>query len=602
MITTATRYFRGMVLVACCLVAPVTWAMEVSYTVAVVRPTTGLIDVTVEIRNASGASLDIAMPAWTPGGYGLMWWVKNVQQLHAEDGAGRVLAARQVDTSQWRISPLAPMVKVRYKLYVPKRLMDDIHVKLMGPSTFMYVVGESPYPAAGPVTLHIEAPEGWVIATGLERLKPGVYTAPDYDTFIDAPIEIADHFDRMTFKDHGANYDIFIRNAHNYDRDNFSNTIKHIVSELAEMMGGAPYDRYVFLMTGQNRRGGGLEHLNSTNISFKRYDSAASSDYRRLIYVIAHEVFHAWNVKRIRPSILGPFDYSRPQHTRNLYISEGITSYYGMLTLARQGIWTREVFYEELSKEIKSLQTSPGRLITSAEDASWNAWITPGNKAHTFIDFYTKGNLLGLLLDMEIRERTNNRKNLDDVFRRLLAEYGLPKPGFPEDGLQSAVEAVTVEGKGDSEYTQFFADYIAGVVELDYDRALKQVGLKLEITRGDPEPSLGLETEVEGSVPVVSAIDFDGAAYKAGIMPRDILLTVAGERVVEQTFASRLKSMQIGDEVDVMVMRDDRILTISLILETHRPATYKIIEDPQAFPGATAVGNAWLKPYAPPFK
>ncbi|MEE2710079.1 MAG: PDZ domain-containing protein [Gemmatimonadota bacterium] len=602
MILITPRFLRSMVLAAFCAVVPAAQGMEVSYTISVLRPTTGLVDISIEVRDAVGTSLDVAMPAWTPGGYGLMWWAKNVQQVSAEDGAGNSLQIRKVDTSQWQINPVAPLIKVRYRLYIPKRLMDDTHIKLMGPSTFMYVVGNAPYPAAGPVKLTIEAPEDWVIATGLEMTAARVYTAPDYDTFIDAPIEMADYLDTMTFTDHGANYEIYIRNPHNYDRKDFSKKIKHIVSELGEMMGGVPYDRYVFLITGQNRRGGGLEHLNSTNISLKRYDSPSSSDYRRLVYVIAHEVFHAWNVKRIRPAILGPFDYTKPQHTRNLYVSEGITSYYGMLTVARQGIWSRELFYDELSKEITSYQTSPGRFFTSAEAASWNAWLKSGNRAHTFVDFYTIGNILGMLLDLEIRGRTDNRKNLDDVFRQLMNEYGLPKLGFPEDGFQKVVETVTAEGNGDADYSRFFADYVAGVEELDYDTPFKHAGLKLEIIRGEAVPSLGLDTEADGSLRVVTAIEFDGPAYKAGIMIGDILLAIDDERVVQSTMASRLGAMKIGAEVGVTVVRDDRIITIPLMLGAHQQTKYKIIEDPQANPGAVTLREAWLKPYAMPFR
>ena len=228
MISIPSRFLRGMILAVFYVVVPVAQAVEVSYTISVLKPTTGLVDISIEVRDAVGTSLDVAMPAWTPGGYGLMWWAKNVQEVSAEDGAGNALQTHQVDTSQWRINPAAPVVKVHYRLYIPKRLMDDAHVKLMGPSTFMYVVGEAPYPAAGAVKLTIEAPEDWVIATGLEMTAPRVYTAPDYDTFIDAPIEMADYLDKMTFTDHGADYEIYIRNPHNYDREDFSKKIKHI--------------------------------------------------------------------------------------------------------------------------------------------------------------------------------------------------------------------------------------------------------------------------------------------------------------------------------------------------------------------------------------
>ena len=574
-------------------------AQEVAYTVSMPHLTGELLHVTMEIANAPGDALDVAMPAWSPGGYGLHWASKNVQEIRAEDGTGRALDAVQVDTARWRIQPVEAMVRVHYKVFVGSRDMDDSHARISGTRSLMYVVGPASYPASGAVTITVEAPDGWTFATGLEALRPGVFTAPDYDTLIDSPIDVAEHLDLLTFQDHGARYEIVIRNPHGYDRDLLRDEIQAIVAEQAEMMGGAPFDRYVFLLTGQNRRGGGLEHLNSTTISFKRYDSLTSADYHRLQFLIAHEFFHLWNVKRIRPEILGPFDYSGPQHTRNLYVSEGMSDYYGYLSVTRAGLWSHPEFYAELATVIRTLQRAPGRLITSVESASWNAWTRSDNAAHTGISYYIKGNLIGLLIDLEMRARTDGKKSLDDVFRYLLAEHGLPKPGFAEDGgFREAVEAITAEGGGARDFSDLFRRYVSGVEELDYNVALRHVGLRLETTEGKPQRSLGVTTMVDADRLVVSAMHPSGAGYEAGLMIGDVLLMLDDDRAVPSTCDVRLQAKAAGDEVELLVMRGDRLVNLAVRLQEDRETTYRIVEVANASSRATSLRDAWLAPYA----
>ncbi len=580
-------------------------AQEVAYTVSIPRPTTRLVDVTLHVRDAPGETIDVAMPIWTPGGYEPLWHGKNVQELHAVDAQGNPLDTRCVGTSRWRVLSNPGDVRVMYRVYVPPSRggysrLDDEHFRLTSVGTLMYVVGDEPYPAPGPLTLKINAPDGWVMATGLEATGPGEFAAPDYDTLVDAPVEVARELDVRTFEDHGARYEVAIRNPHNYG-DAFLEEIRAIVAEQAEMMGGVPFDRYVFVMTGTNTRGGGLEHLNSTTISFKRYDETTSSDYHRLQFLIAHEFFHLWNVKRIRPEILGPFDYSKPQHSKNIYVSEGITDYISYLTVARAGLWTRAEFYAELAKVIETLQSKPGRLITSAEEASWRAWTRHDNPAHTEISFYTKGSLIGLLLDLDIRARTEDRRSLDDVFRLLLEEHGLPKPGFDEErGFQDAVERITREGGGDPDFTAFFDAYVSGVEELDYNAYLRHVGLRLEIDEQEErfEPSLELELDLDGDLPVVTGLTFDGAAYRAGIMTGDVLLMLAGERVVATTLPTRLRMIGVGGAAELQVLRGDRLVPVTVRLGEERPVTYRIVEDEGATPAHESSRNAWLQPHA----
>lgn len=580
------------------ILAPVVaQAQTVSYTVSIPKPTSSVLHVVMDIRGVQGASVDVAMPAWSPGAYGLHWAAKNVLRFEARDGNGRTLPSAMIDTTVWRIKPAAPAVRVSYDVYMGASSVNDTHATVTGTRSLMYLVGRAPYPAPGALTLTVEAPPGWKMATGLDATRPGVFTAPDYDTLVDAPVEVSPELEIVTFEHERVPYEIVIHARHNYDTARLREDVRKIVAEEARLMGGAPYRRYVFFFHGTNGGSGGLEHLNSTSITFGRYAQDNADAYHRFQFVIAHEFFHLWNVKRIRPEVLGPFDYSKPQHTRNLYVSEGMTSYYAALALVRSGVWDRATFYADLATNIQELQLQPGHLLTSAEMSSWLTWNRPDNTANVMISYYTKGQLLGTLLDLQLRDRTRNRKSLDDVFRQLLAEHGLPKPGFAEDGgFRGAVEKIAASGGATADFGDFFARFVAGLDELPYDTTLATVGLKLEVTLAAPARSIGVTTRTDADRLIVDNVPPSGAGYEAGLMPGDVLLALDEERVMPATFAARLNDRKGGAVAKLQVMRGDRLLTVPVTLQEDRKATYKVVEDPNAPPAAVALRDSWLRP------
>jgi predicted metalloprotease with PDZ domain len=589
---------RNLVFGVLLFMAPVAArAQTVSYTVSVPKPTSSLLHIVMDIRGAQGASTDIAMPAWSPGSYNLHWAAKNVHALSVQDGSGRRLDAAMVDTSVWRIKPTAPAMRVSYDVYMGTATVSDVHATIIGTRALMYLVGRAPYPAPGALTVAVDAPPGWTIVTGLDEARPGVFTAPDYDTLVDAPIEVSPNLEIITFEHEKSTYQIVIHARHNYDTARLRDDVRKIVAEEVRVMGGAPYKRYVFFFHGTNGGSGGLEHLNSTSITFGRYAQDNVDAYHRFQFVIAHEFFHLWNVKRIRPEILGPFDYSRPQHTRNLYVSEGMTSYYAALALVRSGVWDRQTFYNDLATNIQELQTQPGHLVTSAEMSSWLAWNRPDDSPNVTISYYTKGQILGTLLDLEVRGRTGNRKSMDDVFRQLLAEHGLPKPGFAEDGgFRGTVEKVAATGGAAGDFGDFFSRHVSGLDELPYGDMLGRAGLTLDITRAAAVRSIGVTTRTDADRLLVDGLPPSGAGYDAGLMPGDIILALDDERVMPATFAARLNDRRAGAVVRLQVMRGDRLLAVTVTLQEDRKPTYKIVEDPNAPAAARALRDSWLRP------
>jgi len=590
------RMMFAALFVVFCLPAALA-AQTVSYVVSIPKPTSSVLHVVMEIRDAPGPSLDVAMPAWSPGAYSLHWAAKNVQGLEARDGGGRTLDARMVDTSTWRVSPAAPVVRVTYDVYMGTSAVNDTHATINGTRCLLYLVGTPPYPAPGALTLAVEAPPGWAIATGLDATRPGVFTAPDYDTLVDAPVEVSPELEIVTFEDQGATYEIVIHGfRHNQDTAKLREDVRTIVAEQVRMFGGTPpYGRYVFFFHGGNGGSGGLEHLNSTTISFNRHGANDHDRYSRFLFVISHEFFHLWNVKRIRPEILGPFDYTRPQHTRNLYVSEGMTSYYASLALARSGVWTRQDFYDDLARNIQELQTQPGHLVTSAEMSSWLTWNRPDNSANVSISYYTKGQIIGNLLDLEIRARTSDRASLDDVLRYLMAQGGLPKPGFEEDGgFQKAVELIAAEGGATGNFNEFFRRYVSGLDEIDYDAYLGHAGLKIQIDRAEAARTIGVATRTDGDRLAVANVPPQGPGYDAGLMPGDVLLALDGELIIPSAFDAWLNDRQAGARIELQVLRGDRLITVPVVLAEVQAPTYKIVEDPDASAGARAWRDAWF--------
>jgi predicted metalloprotease with PDZ domain len=274
-----------------------------------------------------------------------------------------------------------------------------------------------------------------------------------------------------------------------------------------------------------------------------------------------------------------------------------MTSYFAALSLVRSGVWDRPTFYDDLAKNIQELQTQPGHLLTSAEMSSWLTWNRPDNSPNVTISYYTKGQIVGTLLDLELRGRTGNRKSLDDVFRQLLVEHGLPKPGFAEDGgFRGAVEKVAAAGAATGDFGDFFARHVSGLDELPYDAMLTRAGLKLEITRAPAARSIGVTTRTDADRLIVDSVPPTGAGYDAGLMPGDALLALDEERVMPATFAARLNDRRAGAAVKLQVMRGDRVLTLPVTLQEDRKPTYKIVEDPAAPPAARAMRDAWLRP------
>jgi predicted metalloprotease with PDZ domain len=588
----------------------------VSYTVTLDKlPTSHFVHVALTVNTNGASSIDVAMPAWSPGAYGIHNAWRNVQEFSASDETAAKLKFEKIDKQTWRVfRGSGKTITAHYKLYLRTEYTDEM-CYLRGPNVFMYVVGKRPYPLEGPVKLKLEAPASWRVQTGMdEDSQPNSFSAANYDTFIDASVVLGPDWEQTSFDDQGAKYYLVFLGKGNYDKEKITRDVKQVVSYLVSMMGGPPYKKYVFFLRARPGAGsGGLEHLNSTDMSMSAWATHSSWQiYSRFLFVAAHEFFHLWNVKRIRPAILGPFDYTREQNTRNLYVSEGMTSYWATIGLKRSALWSRKDYFENLAEQIKTLQSAPGRKIVSVELSSWDTWNRGDNADNNRIDYYNKGELLGNLLDLEIRYRTQNQKSLNDVFLYLFKTNGLPMPGFEEvHGFRDTVELIVKQAApGKADFGDFFAKYVSGVEEIPWNDFLDHAGLMLEEKKGNAEPYIGITTGT--SIPTgaglfgppttqlppgqiaITGIAPDSPAAEAGLDSGDILVAMDGDRIDPGSFNDRFKEKKIGSTIQLTVTRRDRLITISVPVRSREPITYSIKEKPAATELQKQIFTSWL--------
>lgn len=571
-----------------------TAAPIVAYTLTPQAPNSHLITVAIRYAPAEPVkTIDFALPAWRPGRYQIQNYARNVRDFAATDHAGRPLPWAKADKSTWRVERgTAREVCVSYAYYANtldagSTLWNDEELYWNGTNLLMYVVGQKTLPAR----LSLALPAGWKCAYPLRKVgEPFVYEAPDYDTLADAPGIASPTLESVGFEHAGTTYHLAFQGPVGIPLSEAAEPVRRIVAETVALFGGrAPFDDYWFLYHSvPGGRFHGVEHLNSTSITFP--SNVFEERPQRFYAITAHEFFHAWNVKRIRPEVLGPFDYGREVYTRNLWVAEGVTSYYDDLICRRAGVLSEEDYLRALATTITAQQRTPGRLTTPVTAASFDAWLTPDD-GNVRVDFYTKGALLGLLLDLDIRRRTGGVKSLDDAMRWLYATYAERGVGYPENGMQLAVEAVA----GVS-YAAFFAQYVDGTAELPYGEYLATVGLELAESRSPKQPraSLGVELSGDEKQTVIANVFPNEAGFQAGLDRGDILVAIDGEQANTATVPELLRKRRPGETVRVLVFRRGKLRETVVTLQPETRVDFQV--RPVASPSAaqTRMYQAWV--------
>lgn len=497
-------------------------AQSISYKVTMPQPANHLFHVTLRATGLRGEFHDFKIPAWAPGYYRLLDFEKYVSNFHAADAAGRALPFERSGRNAWRVvTGGAPSVVLNYDVFgnvsfAVQNFLNENRALLSPPGLFLYEDGRLGQPA----TVSIQAPAGWKsIATGLDAVpgKRGVFTAANFDVLYDSPVLMGNQ-EMLRFKVGGVPHDIALENvAAGVDRKRMAADLARVVGAATRLMGEIPYTHYAFLMVGTGN--GGVEHLNSASIAFNGNSLGTEEGYLRWISYVAHEYFHNFNVKRIRPLALGPFDYEAENLTNMLWVSEGLSVYYQDLLLVRAGLMTQQQYLDKLAAAIGRFENAPGHRFQSATESSWTTWGTSGvgNDRNTTISYYDNGAMLGAMLDLSIRSKSGNRKSLDDVMRALYRTYYKTKRrGFTDAEFRAECEAAA----GGSLQEVF--DYASTTKAVDYPKYFALAGLETKVITEDASGAwLGANFEARGGKLVVTSIDATSPAADAGLRVGD---------------------------------------------------------------------------------
>ena len=549
------------------------------------------VTTTLDVSKEHAKYIDLKMAAWNPGSYLIREFAKNVEQVSAQSGNVH-LPISKVSKNTWRVAlqPGIKTVQVHYQVYanelsVRTSFLDDVHGYINPASVLMYVAKWAKQPQELSIVPHKDFKR---VSTALKNVGGFNYIAKDLDELIDSPIEIGNQ-QVWNFKVNNIPHQIAFFGQAKVDSVKFIADVKKMAETAQGVVGQHPCDHYVFIIHNIQRGTGGLEHLYSTTCSVSRTSYETPGGYQGVLNLLAHEYFHLWNVKRIRPIALGPFDYEQENYTHNLWFSEGITSYYADVINLRTKMVAPDAYLVDLAKDIAGVENTPGAHIESAAASSWDAWIKyyrPNeNSRNSTVSYYDKGALLGGILNMWIIQKTNGAKCLDDVFQLLYQNYYLKQGrGFTDAELENAFS--TVAGTSAS---GFFKDYVYGVKTPDYAGIFNSFGYTWSDSNvGKSVPFAGFSVASNR----ITSIYKGGPAYHAGLNVGDEIV-----QVNQADFAGLDKWMadkKVGDVASFRVKRDGLERTFELTI-AQTPMKAFVIQSVES-PNATqlALRKKWL--------
>ncbi|HKR10613.1 MAG TPA: PDZ domain-containing protein [Pyrinomonadaceae bacterium] len=581
---------------------------SISYDLAMSRPTSHLFEVAITIElpeQLRNKPLQLQMAKWSPGRYAVFDFAKNVQEVRSK---GRVT---RIDGQTWSVEPVGTnIVQLSYKVFANDlsgtfSQLDERHANYNGNSIFMYVVGHK----SDPVKLTIQPPAGWKIVNGrMDQPGQTQWQFPNWDEMVDTSTEIAPDWTQDTFEVDGKRYHVVVHSfgAEGGKRPSLVKDIERIVRAQVAMWGPPEFTDYTFLIhyAADDHSGDGMEHLTSTQI-IEPGALGEAGVYEETLGTVAHEFFHVWNVKRLRPEELGPWDFTRPLRTRSMWIAEGFTNYYGHLMLRRAGIWSDKKFLDRQAQTIERIENAPGSRLMSAEESSLSASFIDDaahaqltNLQNTAISYYPKGELIGMVMDLLVRGRTKGKASLDEVMRQMYDEFYLKSPnssyylrgrGYQPEDLERVVSRVSETDFGD-----FFKRYVQTTEVLPYEEAFSYVGLRLVKSQAKEPFDAGLTLEFEDEMAMIENVRNGSPAEEAGLQAADEIVSLAG-REPAKSWLKTLARYKAGDSIPITVKRDRRTIKTNLVLKEAERFEYRIEEDQRATVEQKALRNAWLR-------
>jgi predicted metalloprotease with PDZ domain len=547
--------------------------VKIDFEVSFKEPQAHYVEVAMNITGLTTDYVDVKMPVWAPGSYLVREFSKSVESFGATAG-GKDLKFEKVRKNAWRIHGVkSKAIKINYRVYafevsVRTPFIDASHAFLSSSAIFMYPDGMLSLPS----TVKVIPFKGWSkVSTGLEPVTGQAFTyhATDFDILFDSPIEVGNQ-EIFDFMASGVKHEVAMYGGGTYDVNRLKVDMAKVIEQETAIYGENPNKHYTFIVHNFASGGGGLEHLNSTVLGAAHDQYSSETGYKNFLKLVAHEYHHLWNVKRLRPVALGPFDYDNENYTTNLWIAEGFTAYYENKVMLRAGFTPADEFAAELTKAVATVENTPGTRVQSAALASYDAWIKyyrPNeNSSNTSVSYYSKGEVIGLIMDLEIAHATKGKKSLDDVMKAMYLQCKTLKRGYTDAEFKLKVEEVS----GIS-FNDFYAKYVNGTAPVDYVKYLGYAGISVKNeNEGNQIPYMGIATEVKQGRLFVKAVSRNSPAWNDGINVNDGLAAIDGvpvEAVIDRM--SVITSKKPGDVVKFTVYRDGAPLEIKLTLKAN---------------------------------
>jgi predicted metalloprotease with PDZ domain len=562
---------------------------QIAYTVSLTDVASQQFHVTTDIKNLGQPSLDLSLPTWTPGWYVVENYAKNLIRLTVVDESGKRLEPMMTRKQTWRVDTRGhKSIRVDYDYSATVLGLNQAKIAsdfafFTGIQLFLEPVGHRNLSS----TVKFEIPQGWRLLSALkDTTDPKVFIAADYDTLVDAPT-LMGKFDVTEFSVDGKPHYFAGVPAGTFNTEKskkFTEILGATIKAEGAIFGGLPYEKYVafyFFMPAQSNASGALEHLNSY-VAFA--PGGERSTPEQIIGTGAHEFFHLWNVKRIRPAEMWPYDYSRENESPLLWVSEGFTNYYGVVGTYRGGVTSREHFLSRVANAVANVENVEARKYISPANSSMVTWVGYDTPQAFSISYYSQGQNLAALLDLSIRNDTDGRASLDDVMRALFNEHYKRGRGFTTEDMISIVNRIS--GK---DYHQFYKDYVFGTAVPDYDRIFGYAGLSL-VKKNGSQPDFGFSLRPRDGGLTVIGVETNGAAAGAGLRVGDVLTKINGTPV----FEAQTDSLA-GKEIRLTITREGAEIELPMKVGSRSFTTFSLAESPGASPRQVMIRDGWLK-------
>jgi predicted metalloprotease with PDZ domain len=585
------RRYYPLAFVFLCLLAQSSLAqkgLQIDYTVTLADPASQQFHVNTKISNINQPELALSLPTWTPGWYTVENYLKNVLKFSITDSSGKTLPHVMSKKQTWNV-PTRDIreLKIDYDYQANVLALNQAKITkdyafFTGIELFLQAEGHRDEP----VTVHFQIPAGWKIISALKETNdPMTFTAADYDTLVDAPTEMG-KFDVKRFEVEGKPHFFVSNPAGTFTAEKASEFVEmmaKIVKVNSRIFGGLPYEKYVmfyFFAWPESNAGGALEHLNSF-VAFVPPVNGATP--KRLMGTAAHEYFHLWNVKRIRPAEMWPYDYSRENETPLLWVSEGFTSYYSGVAQHRAGLMTTEDFLQQTAEIAARNENNEARNYISPANASVSTWIGYDTPVAFAISYYTQGQNLAALLDLSIRNDTDGKESLDDVMRSLFSEFYQRGRGFTTDDMIGIINRLTRK-----DYHDFYRRYVFGTEVPDYDRIFGYAGYQLQ-KKDQREVELGFSGNFRGNGFAVEIVEPNSPASVAGLLSGDLIVKLDGQAASAYPIDSAA-----GKTVKATIVRGGKQIEMPITFGSRSSKGFALVSLPNPSPQQLKIRQSWL--------